>query len=177
MMHAGIAYQRYPLKLVVGENVPGIPGACATCNFTYLARGPSRMGDINNTTVDHFLQVVLSSQTCPTDITLTNNHLDVMSSGSRQSYITVVVPDNALSLRLPCAIFSLKRGWVVTSPWYKPVVRNISWACYGKYYGMELNDHCKVDMPGVCQPSLVMEQRHISLSVSPCTWSVHCWGP
>ena len=23
-----------------GENVPGIPGACATCNFTYLARGP-----------------------------------------------------------------------------------------------------------------------------------------
>ena len=22
------------------ENVPGIPGACATCNFTYLARGP-----------------------------------------------------------------------------------------------------------------------------------------
>ena len=22
-----------------GENVPGIPGACATCNFTYLARG------------------------------------------------------------------------------------------------------------------------------------------
>ena len=23
-----------------GENVPGIPGACATGNFTYLARGP-----------------------------------------------------------------------------------------------------------------------------------------
>ena len=23
-----------------GENVPGIPGACATCNFTYLVRGP-----------------------------------------------------------------------------------------------------------------------------------------
>ena len=23
-----------------GENVPGIPGACATHNFTYLARGP-----------------------------------------------------------------------------------------------------------------------------------------
>ena len=23
-----------------GENVPGIPGACATSNFTYLARGP-----------------------------------------------------------------------------------------------------------------------------------------
>ena len=26
-----------------GENVPGIPGACATCNFTYLARGPWRL--------------------------------------------------------------------------------------------------------------------------------------
>ena len=25
-----------------GENVPGIPGACATRNFTYLARGPWR---------------------------------------------------------------------------------------------------------------------------------------
>ena len=23
-----------------GENVPGIPGACATCNFAYLVRGP-----------------------------------------------------------------------------------------------------------------------------------------
>ena len=23
-----------------GENVPGIPGACASCNFTYLSRGP-----------------------------------------------------------------------------------------------------------------------------------------
>ena len=23
-----------------GENVPGIPGACVTCNFTYLARSP-----------------------------------------------------------------------------------------------------------------------------------------
>ena len=23
-----------------GENVPGIPGACANCNFTYLVRGP-----------------------------------------------------------------------------------------------------------------------------------------
>ena len=25
-----------------GENVPVIPGACTTCNFTYLARGPWR---------------------------------------------------------------------------------------------------------------------------------------
>ena len=29
-----------------GENVPGIPGACATCNFTYLARGPSQFHKI-----------------------------------------------------------------------------------------------------------------------------------
>ena len=26
-----------------GENVPGIPGACATRNFTYLARGPMKI--------------------------------------------------------------------------------------------------------------------------------------
>ena len=37
---AVIANQRFPLKSAAGENVPGIPGACATCNFTYLVRGP-----------------------------------------------------------------------------------------------------------------------------------------
>ena len=40
VMHAGIANYRFPLKSTAGENVPGIPGACATCNFTYLVRGP-----------------------------------------------------------------------------------------------------------------------------------------
>ena len=40
VMHAGIANYRFPLKLAAGENVPVIPGACATCNFTYLVRGP-----------------------------------------------------------------------------------------------------------------------------------------
>ena len=29
-----------------GKNVPGIPGACATRNFTYLARGPCLSGQI-----------------------------------------------------------------------------------------------------------------------------------
>ena len=31
---------RFPLKSTAGENGPGIPGACATCNFTYLVRSP-----------------------------------------------------------------------------------------------------------------------------------------
>ena len=44
VMHAGIANLRYPLKSAAGENVPGIPGACATCNFTYLVRGPLERG-------------------------------------------------------------------------------------------------------------------------------------
>ena len=39
VMHAGIANQRFPLKSAAGENVSSIPGACATCNFTYLVRG------------------------------------------------------------------------------------------------------------------------------------------
>ena len=34
-MHVGIVNPR-----CVGENVPSIPGACATRNFTYLVRGP-----------------------------------------------------------------------------------------------------------------------------------------
>ena len=39
VMHAGIANYRFPLKSAAGEC---IPGACATCNFTYLVRGPCR---------------------------------------------------------------------------------------------------------------------------------------
>ena len=44
VMHAGIANSRFPLNLAAGENVPGIPGACATHKFTYLVRGPWRLG-------------------------------------------------------------------------------------------------------------------------------------
>ena len=45
-MHHGTCVTHVPwcmpdaLKSAVGENVPGIPGACATRNFTYLVRGP-----------------------------------------------------------------------------------------------------------------------------------------
>ena len=39
-MQTGIANQRFPLKSAAGENVHGIPGACATHNFTDLVRGP-----------------------------------------------------------------------------------------------------------------------------------------
>ena len=45
-MHAGIANYRFLLKSAAGENVPGIPGACATCNFTYLVRGPCKESTI-----------------------------------------------------------------------------------------------------------------------------------
>ena len=40
VMHAGIANSRFPLNSAVGENVPGIPGACTTRNFAHLVRGP-----------------------------------------------------------------------------------------------------------------------------------------
>ena len=44
-MHHGTCVAHVPwcmssLTRGAGENVPGIPGACATCNFTYLARDP-----------------------------------------------------------------------------------------------------------------------------------------
>ena len=35
------------LEVGGGENVPGIPGACATRNFMYLVRGPCIAGGIN----------------------------------------------------------------------------------------------------------------------------------
>ena len=37
VMHAGIDNKRFLLKSAAWENVCGIPGACATHNFTYLA--------------------------------------------------------------------------------------------------------------------------------------------
>ena len=46
-MHDGTGVTRVPwcmsgsLTGVGGEHVPGIPGACATCDFMHLARGPS----------------------------------------------------------------------------------------------------------------------------------------
>ena len=33
-------WQAVSFEVGSGENVPGIPGACATRNFTYLVRGP-----------------------------------------------------------------------------------------------------------------------------------------
>ena len=45
-MHHGMCVTHVPwcmsgsLTRSGGENVPGIPGACATCNVTYLVRGP-----------------------------------------------------------------------------------------------------------------------------------------
>ena len=45
-MHHGMCVTHVPwcmsgsLTRVGRENVPDIPGACTTCNFTYLARGP-----------------------------------------------------------------------------------------------------------------------------------------
>ena len=46
-MYAGIANWQFPLKSAAGENVPGIPGACATHNFTYLVRGPCSIVPVN----------------------------------------------------------------------------------------------------------------------------------
>ena len=40
VMHVGIVNKRFLLKSAAGENIPGIPGACATRNFAYLVRGP-----------------------------------------------------------------------------------------------------------------------------------------
>ena len=54
VMHAGIANWRFPLKSAGGENVPGIPGACATHNFTYLVRGPCSGKQQSCAVLDHY---------------------------------------------------------------------------------------------------------------------------
>ena len=38
-----------------GENVPGIPGVCATCNFKYLVRGPYHKIRLNTILFNHHL--------------------------------------------------------------------------------------------------------------------------
>ena len=70
-MHRGTCGTHVPwcmpgsLTRGVGENVPGIPGACVTRNFTYLARGPLIVAIDNNDSTDwesdvHFITIVLS---------------------------------------------------------------------------------------------------------------------
>ena len=44
VMRVGIAYPWFPLKSAAGENVPGIPGASAIHNFTFLVRCPLSWG-------------------------------------------------------------------------------------------------------------------------------------
>ena len=39
-----------------GENVPGIPGACATHNITYLVRGPLTFGKMNRCSKIYLVQ-------------------------------------------------------------------------------------------------------------------------
>ena len=48
VMHAGIANSLFPLTSTAGENLPGIPGACATRNFTYLVRGPCHWNNLDD---------------------------------------------------------------------------------------------------------------------------------
>ena len=43
----------------VWENIPGIPGACATCNFAYLVRGPSNKSLSSPIVMYHSLSLVL----------------------------------------------------------------------------------------------------------------------
>ena len=48
VMHYGTCVTHMPWWMLgslnhgAGENIPGIPGACTTCNVAYLARGPCR---------------------------------------------------------------------------------------------------------------------------------------
>ena len=64
-----------------GENIPVIPGACATCNFTYLARGPWPCFDycIENiyfTQCNDLLKYMLSASILTKEIILTNPHAE-----------------------------------------------------------------------------------------------------
>ena len=73
VMHAGIINYRFPLKSAAGENVPGIPGACATCNFTYLVRGPWNIWihQLPRENVSTMSSAIVGHNICSVDILLT----------------------------------------------------------------------------------------------------------
>ena len=45
-----------------GENVPGIPGACATRNFTYLVRGPWWVGSVTRIYIYIYIYIYIRTQ-------------------------------------------------------------------------------------------------------------------
>ena len=47
-----------------GENVPGIPGACAILNFTYLVRGPWGHGIVKKQPEGSYLIRIIESLCC-----------------------------------------------------------------------------------------------------------------
>ena len=63
VMHAGVANWWFPLMSVAGKTFPGIPGACATRNCTYLVK--SRWNAIHKT-ITPLLALVIPCATTST---------------------------------------------------------------------------------------------------------------
>ena len=99
--HVRHAFPRFPLKSAAGKNVPSIPGACATHNFTYLARGPCPGYHFTNTffIVIHiwwkFNFVLLSIQSM---WSLQNFAHDtkILLSWYEQNYVAIILPGEKL---------------------------------------------------------------------------------
>ena len=63
-MHAGIAKIAVSFEVSGGENVPGITGAFATRNFTYLVRGPCVL-DAGSTNHRALTACIYTKEKCP----------------------------------------------------------------------------------------------------------------
>ena len=61
-----------------GENVPGIPGACATRNFTYLVWGP--LENQNTHKITNFALILKDSSICTISIFFTKYLMRLMNS-------------------------------------------------------------------------------------------------
>ena len=80
-----------------GENVPGIPRACATCNFTYLVRGPCPKSGTVNTGL---MRYSILSPASRTQIVMPANYICFFDVTIRTSFSTTWRKTLAYTLQL-----------------------------------------------------------------------------
>ena len=87
VMHAGIANWRFSLMSVAGKTFPGIPGACATRNCTYLVRGSCLNYIVTNNSMSNRRIDVENSDDC--SLTEINYHLFLRSFTQVAVYVAM----------------------------------------------------------------------------------------
>ena len=122
-----------------GENIPGIPGACATRNFTYLARGPSIWLSKTVRVLGRSI-----SGSCWNSL-FENNNINRM--------LSMLHPDPPKRPRV--YIFSLIWGWST----YVHSIINIGISCYYTYVMMHDTVDTSPTVDRICHKSIYVSKQ------------------